>query len=152
MKQIDPYSYQCGVIDCFNEMVKAGIKNIALAHPCTTKEERDSYIPFVETITNQYQTYYYLDDNPLITDLFPFSLNRKTYNIIFYKEKKYIEEYIALKEHKRQSIINQQYSQLRTEIAYEFGHLLSYSDQTIEQYINMNNEKENDEGEISYES
>ena len=63
-----------------------------------------------------------------------------------------IEEYIALKEHKRQSIINQQYSQLRTEIAYEFGHLLSYSDQTIEQYINMNNEKENDEGEISYES
>ena len=106
----------------------------------------------METITNQYQTYYYLDDNPLITDLFPYSLNRKTYNIIFYKEKKYIEEYIALKEHKRQSIINQQYSQLRTEIAYEFGHLLSYSDQTIEQYINMNNEKENDEGEISYES
>lgn len=68
-----------------------------------------------------------------------------------YKEKKYIEEYIALKEHKRQSIINQQYSQLRTEIAYEFGHLLSYSDQTIEQYINMNNEKENDEGEVSYD-
>ena len=61
------------------------------------------------------------------------------------------EEYIALKEHKRQSIINQQYSQLRTEIAYEFGHLLSYSDQTIEQYINMNNEKENDEGEVSYD-
>ena len=47
MKQIDPYSYKCSVIDCFNEMVKAGIKNIALAHLCTNKEERDSYIPFL---------------------------------------------------------------------------------------------------------
>ena len=58
MKQIDTYSYQCGVIDCFNEMVKAGMKHIALAHPCTTKENRDSYIPFVNAITNKYQTHY----------------------------------------------------------------------------------------------
>ena len=109
MKQIDTYSYQWGVIDCFNEMVKAGMKHIALAHPCTTKENRDSYIPFVNAITNKYQTHYYLDDDPLITDLFPYSLNRNTYNIIFYKEKKYIEEYIALKERKKQSILNHQY-------------------------------------------
>ena len=26
MKLIDSYSYQCGVIDCFNEMVRAGLK------------------------------------------------------------------------------------------------------------------------------
>ena len=84
MKQIDTYSYQCGVIDCFNEMVKAGMKHIALAHPCQTKEERDHYIPFVNAITNKYQTHYYLDDDPLITDLFPYSLNRNTYNIIFF--------------------------------------------------------------------
>ena len=137
MKQIDTYSYQCGVIDCFNEMVKAGMKHIALAHPCTTKENRD-------------QTHYYLDDDPLITDLFPYSLNRNTYNIIFYKEKKYIEEYITLKERKKQSILNHQYHQSRIEIAYAFGHLLSYSDSIIEQYIQTNNEKEDDEGKIIF--
>ena len=26
MKLIDPYSYQCGIIDCFNEMIRAGLK------------------------------------------------------------------------------------------------------------------------------
>lgn len=26
MQNIDPYSYQCGVIDCFNEMVRSGVK------------------------------------------------------------------------------------------------------------------------------
>ena len=26
MQNIDPYSYQCGVIECFNEMVRSGVK------------------------------------------------------------------------------------------------------------------------------
>lgn len=148
MKEIDLYSYQCGVIDCFNEMVKAGIKNIALAHPCKTKQERDSYIPFVEKITNKYQTHFYLDDDPLISDLFPYSLNRHTYNIIFYKDEKYIEEYKALKALKRNDIIQERYAKTRIKIAYDFGHLLSYSDNIIQQYIDTNNEKENNWGEI----
>ena len=33
MQNIDPYSYQCGVIDCFNEMVRSGVKALALSHP-----------------------------------------------------------------------------------------------------------------------
>ena len=37
MKPIDVYSYRCGVIDCFNEMVRAGLKKIALSHPTDTK-------------------------------------------------------------------------------------------------------------------
>ena len=32
MQNIDPYSYQCGVIDCFNEMVRSGVKALALSH------------------------------------------------------------------------------------------------------------------------
>ena len=28
MKLIDSYSYQWGVIDCFNEMVRAGLKKL----------------------------------------------------------------------------------------------------------------------------
>ena len=36
MQTIDPYSYQCGAIDCFNEMVRAGVKRLALSHPVDT--------------------------------------------------------------------------------------------------------------------
>lgn len=147
-RSLDAYSYQCGVIDCFNEMVKAGVKTLALAHPCSTQQQRDSYIPFVEEITKKYQTFYYLDDDPLITDLFPYSLNKNTYNILFYKDEQYIQRYQALKEKKKQAIDSHQYHQLRKEIAYEFGDLLHYSDETIQRYIDSNQEKENDEGQI----
>ena len=33
MREIDTYSYRCGVMDCFCEMVRAGVKNLALSHP-----------------------------------------------------------------------------------------------------------------------
>ena len=47
MQNIDPYSYQCGVIDCFNEMVRSGVKALALSHPMDSAAERDALIPFV---------------------------------------------------------------------------------------------------------
>ena len=142
MRQIDEYSYQCGVMDCFNEVVKAGLKRIALAHPSRTKSQRDEYIPFAEMITEKYQTHYYLDDDPLITDLFPYSLNRGTFNIIFYKEEKDIEEYKALKARKAAALENGRYAACRGDIAASFGRLLSYSSETIQAYIENNGEKE----------
>lgn len=139
MKEIDQYSYQCGVMDTFNEMVKAGLKPIALAHPFPTKEERDFYLPFVKQITEKYHTKYYLDDDPLITDLFPSSLNRNTYNIIFYKNDKDIQEYASLKQKKHNTDYD---GEIRKEIAYAFGHLLGYPDNMIQTYIEINDEKE----------
>ena len=44
MKEIDSYSYHLGAADCFCEMVAAGVKKIALSHPCNSKEERDSFL------------------------------------------------------------------------------------------------------------
>lgn len=34
MKPIDTFSYELGAADCFCEMVRAGVKRLALAHPC----------------------------------------------------------------------------------------------------------------------
>ena len=45
MPAIDKFSYKLGAADCFCEMVRAGVKKIALAHPCDTREERDSFSP-----------------------------------------------------------------------------------------------------------
>ena len=139
---IDEYSYRCGVMDCFCEMVKAGVKKIALAHPFKIKQDRDSYLGFVEKITNQYHIRYFLDDDPLITDLFAMSMNLNTYNIIFYRNDEDIKKYQKLKEEKRQALKNNKYEQVRNSLAYQFGYLLGYSDKTIAEYIKQNNEKE----------
>ncbi len=146
MMKIDQYSYNCGIMDCFSEMVRARVKKLALAHPFKTQLERSQYLDFVEKITKQYQINYYLDDDPLITDLFPYSLNRNTYNIIFYLDEKDIQAYQKLKERKNIAIKNNQYHVLRKEIAYQFGYLLNYDDKTIAAYIKQNNEKEDDQG------
>lgn len=136
----DTYAYNCGVMDTFAEMVKAGMKKMALAHPFKEKKERDAYIPFVEDLCSKYGLGYYLDDEPLITDLFEKHLNYETFNIIFYKEKETIDEYVYLKQYKKENIDH--YDKVRGEIAYRFGKCLSYSDETIQNYIDSNNEKE----------
>ena len=51
---IDNYSYQCGVMDCFCEMVASGLKKLAMSHPCDTKAERDSYLPQVKKLCEKY--------------------------------------------------------------------------------------------------
>ena len=69
--ELDWFSYRCGVIDCFNEMVRAGLKPMALAHPCSTPAERDQYLPFCGEICRQYGTKFFPEDEMLLTDLFP---------------------------------------------------------------------------------
>ena len=68
---IDNYSYQCGVMDCFCEMVASGLKKLAMSHPCDTKAERDSYLPQVKKLCEKYGILYHPQDEALITDLFP---------------------------------------------------------------------------------
>ncbi len=142
MRQIDDFSYRLGVMDCFNEMVRAGLKPMALAHPCKDREERDNLLPYVIPIVTKYGNKYYLDDEPLLTDLFPLSQNKNTFNIIFYREDKTIEAYIDLKVAKAKAVEEGIYEDKRKAIAYDFGHLLGYRDDDIARYIADNNEKE----------
>ena len=46
--KIDKLSYHLSAVDCFCEMVRAGVKRIALSHPCDIKEERDSFLPEIQ--------------------------------------------------------------------------------------------------------
>lgn len=143
MKPIDVYSYRCGVIDCFNEMVRAGLKKIALSHPTDTKEERDQLIGFSEKICQQYGNRFYIEDQPLLTDLFPVSMNRGKYNIIYYRDPADLAEYLYIKADKERLLQSGTYiSQERLSIAKRYGKLLSYSDEGILRLIEQNNEKE----------
>lgn len=130
--QTDSCAYQMGIIDCFNEMVHAGLKRIAMSHPCKTKEERDSYLDFCDVICGQYGTLWYAEDEAFLTDLFPEALNKDTYNIIFYRLKSDLDAYLALKGRKTKLVAEGRYEgNERYRIAFEFGKLLSYTEEAI---------------------
>ena len=97
---LDSFSYQCGVIDAFNEVVKAGVKRIALSHPTDTLAECQALIPFSEQICRQYGNHFYVEQEPLLTDLFPVSMNRGKFNILYYRDERDIQLYLSLKEEK----------------------------------------------------
>ena len=133
---LDSFSYQCGVIDAFNEVVKAGVKRIALSHPTDTLAECQALIPFSDQICRQYGNHFYVEQEPLLTDLFPVSLNRGKFNILYYRDERDIQLYLSLKEEKKRLLEQGTYQgEARKRIAVEYGRLLSYSDEAIERYI-----------------
>ena len=141
--KIDKYSYQLGAADCFCEMVRAGVKKIALAHPCDTREERDAFLPDFEKLCAEYGVKMYREDDAFLTDLFPVSMNKGKYNAIFYQEDQALQAYLDLKEEKRRAQADGTYTgEKRRDIAWRYGRLLSYTDEGIERLLAANQEKE----------
>ena len=143
MRNIEPFSYQCGVIDCFNEMVYAGVKSLALSRPMDSAEERDALIPFAQESCGRYGTKFYIEDDPLLTDLFPISMNLGKHNLLFYRADHILDQYLRLKAWKKSLMEDKVYfGGNRTQIAWDFGRLLSYPEEAIRRLIADNPEKE----------
>lgn len=142
MKPIDTFSYELGAADCFCEMVRAGVKRLALAHPCDSPQERDQYLPYFEELCRKYGVKLYVEDEAFLTDLFPLSLNQGKYNALFYQEDSALQEYLALKGEKEAALAQGTYGQVRRDIAWRFGKLLSYTDEGIRRLLESNTEKE----------
>lgn len=133
---IDSYSYQLGVIDCFCEMVAAGLKNLAMSHPCESKEERDSYLEDMKKICEKYGVKYYPEDEAFLTDLFPETLNKDKYNYLFFRTDDVLDRYLGLKKRQKELKQNGAYTKLESyALAQEFGRLLSYPEEGIERLI-----------------
>ena len=143
MRSIDHFSYELGAADCFCEMVRAGVKGLALAHPCPTREERDEYLPYFQELCQKYGVKLYVEDVPLLTDLFPLSMNQGKYNALFYQEDSAIQEYLALKAEKQAAVEAGAYTpEKRRDIAWRYGKLLSYTGEGIQRLLESNTEKE----------
>lgn len=143
MQTIDQFSYECGAIDYANEIVRSGVKALALSRPLNTREERDALIPFAHDICRRYGTKLYPEDDPFVTDLFPLSLSRGKFSLLFYKADHIIEEYIRLKERKAVLVAGRAYfGGNRTQIALSYGRLLSYDDESVRRMIDSNRDRE----------
>ena len=91
-------------MDAFNEVVRAGVKRLALAHPCDTREERDSFLPYAEMLCEKYGNHLYVENDSLLTDLFPVSMNKDKFNIVFARDPKDLELYVELHVRKQKSV------------------------------------------------
>ena len=140
--KIDKFSYHLGAADCFCEMVRAGVKRIALSHPCDTKDERDSFLPEFDKLCEKYGVCYYVEDEAFLTDLFPLSLNQGKFNVIFYQGETALREYLNLKAEKEQANAASNYDVCREDIAWRYGKLLSYTDEGIQRLLDANSEIE----------
>lgn len=146
-KQIDAYSFALGVCEAFCEVVRAGVKRIALSHPFTEDELQNAlgadFLPACEAVARKYGCKAYYLKEPLITDLFPVSLNRGKQNIVFYREDRDLEEFLNIQSDKRRLVEQDRYTgENRRQIAVRYGHLLSYSEEAIARYLAQNTELE----------
>ena len=52
--QVDPWSYQLGVTDCFREMISSGLKTIAMSHPFSDEAEKTRFLEEVKALCARY--------------------------------------------------------------------------------------------------
>ena len=143
MRTIDEFSKVVGAMSCFNEMIACGCKNVALGHPTSDRALRDEHMAFAKKICEDHGTQCCEENGGFLTDLFPYSMNKDKFNILFYKDERYRDAYFALKERKAKLVADGAYTPAaRREIAWEFGKLLSYSDEAIDRMIAENTERE----------
>ena len=139
---IDLYSYHLGAADCFCEMVRAGVKRLALSHPCDTRAQRDRFLPDFARLCDRYGIFFVPEDDPLLTDLFPLSLNCGKFNALFYADPAVLAAYQALKAEKRAAQAAGTYSALREALARRYGRRLSYPEDGIARLLAANTQRE----------
>jgi catechol 2,3-dioxygenase-like lactoylglutathione lyase family enzyme len=75
---------ESGQIESFAEMVKSGVKPLALSPPMTSAE-LDLFMPEVERISKKYGIEFFREESLVQTDLFPVSIAEGKEVVLFYK-------------------------------------------------------------------
>lgn len=125
--------FRNGVNDAFCEIVKAGVKKIALSHATDDEDVFAKEFHSAYQCTKKYGISMYVEEDLIETLLFDISGCKV---IIFYKDKQDIDDYMALK----YAIRGNHNPSIEEKIAYakEFGRLLSYSSKRIDEMIKDN--------------
>ena len=141
MRPIDPYSYHCGVMDSFCEIVGAGVKPMALSHPFASPEERAEYREYAAKMAEQYGVLLAEEDSLPVTPLFPADACEGAYVFLFIGSQAVQERYRALRDRTAELRRTGQYDlQSRLEAARELGRLLGYTPEATERMIAANPE------------
>ncbi len=136
-RQIDQRSYTLGGLSTFAEMVRVGVKTLALS-AAVTPEEMDDLVADAERIAGEEEVKLYRETDLIVTDLFPADVAVGKHVLLIYKGPT-LDEYLALKQRKSELVASDSYTgDARRDIARQFGRLLSYPDAVIEELVNNN--------------
>ena len=135
--EIDQHAFALGGLSAFAEMVRVGVKTLALSAPLTS-EEMDDLVADAEHIAREEGVLLYREADLIVTDLFPADVAEGKHVLLIYKGAT-LEAYLALKKRKSELAASGSYAgEARRDIARQFGKLLSYPDANIEELINKN--------------
>jgi hypothetical protein len=133
--KIDRISFQLGMINCFVEMVACGVKKLALSPPLSPEDYR-LIGKFSEEIVKNFGIQAYLEKSLLVTDLQSEEFTRGKWLILYYEKDDILKSYLSLKKRKRLLEKSGRHGKdARKDISREFGRLLSYPEDKIEERI-----------------
>ena len=137
-RQIEQRSYRLGGLATFAEMVRVGVKTLALS-AAVTADEMDALLEDAERIAREESVMLYRETDLIVTDLFPADVAAGKHVLLIYKGTT-LDEYLALKDRKADLVEAGSYAgKARRDIARQFGQLLSYPDAVTEEMIDRNN-------------
>ena len=132
--EIDQHSYRLGGLSTFAEMVRVGVKTLALS-AAMTPGEMDAFVDDAERIAQEERVLLYRETDLIVTDLFPADVAEGKHVLLIYKGAT-LDKYLALKKRKSELMDAGAYAgEARRDIARQFGQLLSYPDANIEELI-----------------
>jgi hypothetical protein len=127
-------SYHAGSISTSVEFVSYGCKKLALSAPFADVE-MDVLLEHAQQKAEEYAIPIFVEKELLVTRLFSPSVAEGKTVILFAYNQDILDEYMALKEFKRNAVEEGKLEEVEEEIAWRFGRLLSYTDETIERLL-----------------
>jgi hypothetical protein len=132
--EIDPRSYQLGIMGGFSEVVRLGVKKLALSE-VMTPEEMDDVMDDAMVIAKRNKVQMWRETDFLVTDLYPADVAEGKHVLLIYTGDT-LDQYLAIKADKAELVAAGKYEgEAREEIARRFGRLLSYPESIIDELI-----------------
>ena len=132
--KIDERSYSLGLLGGFSEVVRLGIKTLALSQ-VMLPEEMDSMMEDAAIIAKRNDVLMWRETDLLVTDLFPADVANGKHVFLIYTGET-LAGYMAIKADKSILLAEGRYEgQAREEIARRFGKLLSYPEHVIDNLL-----------------
>lgn len=131
---IDERSYKLGIMGAFSEVVRLGVKTLALSE-VMTPEEMDDVMEDAAIIAERNKVKMWRETDFLVTDLYPADVAEGKHVLLIYTGDT-LDRYLQLKADKAALIEAGEYEgEAREEIARRFGRLLSYPDAVIDDLL-----------------
>lgn len=128
------YSFYAGTMSTAAEFVSYGCKQLALS-PTMSEAQVSDLIKVAETEAKKYGIPIFIEKDLLVTKLFSPTIAKGKTVILFAYKQDVLDKYHTLKEMRKKAENEGRLAEVEDEIAWQFGRLLSYTDETIQRLL-----------------